>query len=99
MRIGPLLLHIALLGMLALPIAVKWLPGQPGHQATAAAWAVGLMFVAGLWLAHALVSSGLLIWRARTHNLTLAAVLSLQAGSAAIVASVLYLGAWIFGGI
>ncbi len=95
----PVLLHIVLLAVLAVPIAVAWLPGQPGHQATAAAWALGLLFAAALWLAHVIVSSGLLIWRARAHKLTMAAVVGVQAASAAIVASVLYLGAWILGGL
>jgi hypothetical protein len=93
----PVLLHIVLLAVLAVPMAVAWLRGQPGHQATAAAWAVGLLFVAGLWLAHAIVSSGLLFWRSRTHRLTLAVVVALQIASALIVLGALYLGAWILG--
>jgi len=99
MRTRPVLLHVTLLALLAVPIVVAWLPGQPGHQATAAAWALGLLFVGGLWLAHAMVSSGLLFWRHRTHNLTLPAVVALQLISAILVLGLLYLGAWLFGGL
>lgn len=92
----PALLHVLLLVLLALPILFMWLPGQPGHQATAAAWAVGLLFLAGLWLGHSLVSSGLIIWRYRVSVPTLLTVLGMHVISASVIGTLLYLVAWIF---
>lgn len=93
----PILLHIVILLSLAAPIVVSWSKGQPAHQATAAAWAVGLLFMAGLWLTYAILSSGLIIWRYRVRRPTLLMVLGLHIASALILVVVFYLAAWILG--
>lgn len=91
----PVLFHLILLVLLALPVLFPLMQGQPGHQATAAAWAIGLLFLAGLWLAHTVVSSGLLIWRYRVRRPTVLTVLGLHIISAVTVVSLLYFIAWI----
>jgi len=87
-------LHLAILALLAVPIVQAWMAGQPGHQATAAAWAVGLLFVAGLWLAQFVVSTGLLVWRYRVRRPTMLVVVGIHVASAAVIVAVLYISAW-----
>lgn len=93
-----ILLHIVLLLLLAFPIINAWLSGQPGsHQATAAAWAVGLLMMAGVWAGYMLLSTGLLIWRFRVRRPSLPMVLGLHIVSAAGILMALYLYSSLFG--
>lgn len=95
----PVLLHILLLVLLAVPVLLAWLPGQPGHQATAAAWALGLLFYAGLWATQLVISSGLIIWRSRVGRLKVTTVIAMHAVSAIIIVACLLVAAWAFGGV
>lgn len=79
-------IHILILAILAIPIVMGLLQGQPGqHQATAAAWAVGLLMMAGLWIPQAVISTGLLIWRYRRRKPSVALLFGLHIISALLV--------------
>ena len=90
----PVLLHLTILALLAVPIVRDWMAGQPGHQAAAAGWAIGLLFLAGLWLTQFVLSTGLLVWRYRVRRPTLLLVIGIHVLSAAIIVAVLYTAAW-----
>jgi hypothetical protein len=93
----PILTHVVILLILVIPILSEFSTGQPGHQASAAAWAVGLLFLAGLWVCHAIISSGLAIWRYRARALSSLKVAGLHCISAVIILAVLFLWAVFFG--
>lgn len=86
----PLLLHTLLLLLPAIPLLVIFLQGQPGHQATAAAWAVGLLFLAGLWLVHVVLSTVLILVLRRSRPLNSVRILVMHAASQSLPAGFRY---------
>jgi len=91
MLMKPISVHILVLTVLLMPVLVSIFSGSPGgHQATTAAWVLGILYVGAAYLGYAILASLVYMLVSRRTLLNPARVIGIHFGCLVAIYCTLY---------